>query len=152
ALQARAVPFFAVLAGPVLAWNLQEFFARYSEAERRQGRLWSRARITLRTLTAILGLAFLVCAWPGWLQLPPFEPRRWVIEVPPSLERGAAAARRWHQEGRLGPEARGLHLSPATAAAFAWFCPEDQGLGDERLTAAILGDPDATSDWHERIR
>src|SRR5262249_39294912 len=28
ALQARAVPFFAVVAGPVLAWNLQEAFAR----------------------------------------------------------------------------------------------------------------------------
>ena len=27
-LQARAIPFFAVLAGPVLAWNLQEVFAR----------------------------------------------------------------------------------------------------------------------------
>src|SRR5262249_47603081 len=134
------------------AWNLHEFFARYSEAERRQGLLWDRALWVLRTLTVVLGLAFLTCAWPGWLQLPPFEPRRWVVEVTPSLERGAATARRWHQEGRLGPDARGLHLSPVTAATFAWFCPEDPGLCDERLTEALLGDFDAASDGHERIR
>jgi hypothetical protein len=152
AFQARTVPFFAVLAGPVLAWNLQELFARHSESERRQGLLWGHALLALRALTVVLGLAFLACAWPGWLQLPPFEPRRWVIETAPSLERGATAARRWHQDGRLGADARGLHLSAATAAAFAWFCPEDQGLWDEQLSAAILGEPDAQDDWHERIR
>ena len=44
------------------------------------------------TSLLLLGLACLVCAWPGWLQAPPFEPRRWAVELPASLERGAAAS------------------------------------------------------------
>jgi hypothetical protein len=136
--QARTIPFYAVLAGPVLAWNLQEFFARHSETERRQGLLWERALLPLRVLSVVLGLAFLACAWPGWLQAPPFEPRRWAVEPSPSLVQGAAAIGRWHQEGKLEPGARGLHVSPQTASAFAWFCPEEKGLLDDRLTTAIL--------------
>jgi hypothetical protein len=58
------------------------------------------------------------------------------------LERGAAATHLWHQEGKLGPEARGLHLSPETAQAFAWFCPEEKGFLDHRFTlfASIASD------------
>jgi tetratricopeptide (TPR) repeat protein len=152
ALSVRAIPFFAVLAGPVLAWNLQELFSRHSESERQLSPLWRWGVRAGYGLTAVLGLAFLVCAWPGWLQAPPFEPRRWAIETAPSLERGAAATRRWHQEGKLGPEDRGLHLSPATASAFAWFCPEEKGLLDAPLAAALLGTRGAPENWAERMR
>jgi tetratricopeptide (TPR) repeat protein len=145
AFQARAVPVFAVVAGPVTAWNLQDWTARKGMSERRPG--WAG-----RVLAAGLGLALLVCAWPGWLQAPPFEPRRWAIEPSSSLEQGAAATRRWHQEGRQRAGNRALHLSSETASAFAWFCPEDQGLQDEPLAAAIRGDPDAPLDWDERMR
>jgi hypothetical protein len=151
ALQVRAVPFFAVLCGPVLAWNLQDFFARHTESHRREGPLWEPALATVRGLLVVLGLAFLACAWPGWLQAPPFEPRRWAIETPPSLELGAQAARRWHQQGVLGPQTRGLHLSPDSVWAFAWFCPEEKGNRDERL-AATVGDQEAPEKWQELMR
>jgi tetratricopeptide (TPR) repeat protein len=145
---AQVIPFFAVVAGPVLAWNLQDFFARHTATTTASPRpsILGRAGFAL---TAVLGLAFLVCAWPGWLQGPPVEPRRWDLEFPPSLERGAAAVRAWHQEGRLGPDARGLHLSPETAYAFAWFCPEEKGLVDDRLATALLRGADG---WEKQLR
>jgi tetratricopeptide (TPR) repeat protein len=130
--QARVIPFFAVVAGPTLAWNVQAVLAGRT-APRRWVRDWGHA------LVVVGGLALLVCAWPGWLGDPPFQPRRWAIETPPSLERGAAATQRWHEEGRLGPDTRGLYLSSDAACAFAWFCPEENALLDENLAAAVRG-------------
>ncbi|MFO0845797.1 MAG: hypothetical protein U0797_26010 [Gemmataceae bacterium] len=136
AWQARAAPFFAVIAGPVLAWNLEEFFARRGRASWGTG----GARSPLGwaaggALTAALGGAFLAAAWPGWLQHPPFEPRRWAVQPPAGLEQAAAAVRRGHQEGAWTPGAKTLHLSRDTAAAFAWFCPEDEGMLPSQLAA-----------------
>jgi tetratricopeptide (TPR) repeat protein len=145
AVQARAVPFFAVAAGPALALNFQDLLA-HRAARRREPATAARA------LALIAGVTLLVCAWPGWLQAPPFEPRRWAVEPPPSLQAAAEVVRRWHEEGRLRPETRGLHLSAETAHAFAWFCPEENGLLDPGLSAAVRGEPGAPEDWVERMR
>jgi tetratricopeptide (TPR) repeat protein len=190
-LQVRAVPLFAVVAGPVLAWNLQEYLARRPRAVRQ-----TRAQATNKTqadnkklsasvtaqappgladgggegrgdkkarrpapvaaagawLAGLVAVGLLVCAWPGWLQAPPYEPRRWDVEAPPSLERGAATIKRWRQEGKLRADGRGLYLSPAVAHAFAWFCPEEQGVRDDRLTAAIFFSRVPPDGWAERLR
>jgi tetratricopeptide (TPR) repeat protein len=151
-LQVRTIPFFAVAAGPIAAWNLHDFFALRSESERRQGVHWGQAQLSLRVVVAVLGVLFLASAWPGWLQEPPFEPRRLAIEPPPSLMIGAEAVQSWHDSRRLEPQMRGLHLSPESAAAFAWFCPEDRGLFDNGLAAAIRGDSEETVDWAEHMR
>jgi hypothetical protein len=143
AVQVRAVPFFAVVAGPVLAWNLHSWLARRAAV--------SPAFGGARGLAATLGLVLVVCAWPGWLQGPPFEPRRWSVEPPPSLERAAAAVRQWHEDGKLVPDARGLHLSPDTLYAFAWFCPQEQGLLSPDLAGPIRGDQEAPHNWWERM-
>lgn len=147
ALQARAVPLFAVLGGPVLAWNLQDIYATYAQSHRVE-RLPGFGRLTARVLTAGLALALLVVAWPGWLQAPPFEPRSWGIETPPALVRCARAIHSWHQEGRLGPQSRALHISSETAHTFAWFCPEDRGVLSARL-APSDGTPEQ---WSTRMR
>jgi tetratricopeptide (TPR) repeat protein len=152
AFQVRTIGFFAVVAGPVLAWNLRDCFARRAESERPHGTLWRAGVRVSRALGVVLGLALVLCAWPGWLQAPPFEPRRWAIETAPSLERGALATRRWHQEGRLGDRARALHLSAETACTFAWFCPEEKGLLDADLAAAVLAGPEAPAHWEQRLR
>jgi tetratricopeptide (TPR) repeat protein len=146
AAQARAVPFFAVVAGPVLAWNLQEFLARQHQPA------WQPAFAAGRLLTGLLLVGLPAVAWPGWLQSPPFEPRRWAVEVPASLERGAASAGRALQEGKFGPGGRGLHLAADSANVFAWFCPDERGLRDDRLAAALRGDEDAPADWAGRMR
>jgi tetratricopeptide (TPR) repeat protein len=152
AMQVKAIPFFAIVAAPVLAWNLQEFFARHSESERQQGLYWSGATTTLRWVTCAIGVVFLLGAWPGWLQSPPFEPRRWGIEPAPSLERGATAVQRWHEQGHLTAGANGLHLSPASASAFAWFCPAEKAIVNDSLAASVLGIVGAANDGAERLR
>jgi hypothetical protein len=143
-VQARTVPFFAVVAGPVLAWNLQDLFARRIALGPRPALgLWGRA---LAAVVVFLGAAFLVCVWPGWLQRPPFEPRRWAVELPSGLEQAAAAVRRGHAVRAWPLGTRTLHLSRDTAASFAWFCPEDDGALDLRLAAALVDDPGAGAD------
>jgi tetratricopeptide (TPR) repeat protein len=120
-----AIPFFAVVAGPVLAWNLQDALAQHFA--------WARGEVMLppscrlgRGLAAVLVVVLVVCAWPGWLQGSPFGPRRWALDLPPSLERGADAVRHLRQEGTLAAESGGLHLCADTVFAFAWFCPEEK--------------------------
>ena len=146
AVQARAVPFFAVAAGPALAWNLQEFFARHPV------RIRARERIALSFLASLLFLGVLVSAWPGWLQSPPYEPRRWAVEVPPSVARSATILRSWRDDNKLGPDARGVHLSPETANAFAWFCPDEKAPLDGGLASAILADHEGQEEWTQRLR
>lgn len=137
AWQGRAVPFFAIVAGPVLAWNVGELLARHFRRN-------SLPALRLaQTLTVMLVLILLVCAWPGWLGASPFGPRRWAFDLPPSLDRGAAAVRRWHAEGKLSADSGGLHLGSETVHAFAWLCPEDRRL---HLTAQ-----GSAEDWRRRM-
>jgi tetratricopeptide (TPR) repeat protein len=155
----RVVPFFAVVAGPVLAWQLQQFFARRpatidsrQETGGSNARLLAIASCFLPPASCLLLTAFLACAWPGWLQAPPYEPRRWAIEVPSSVKRGALETAQWHRDGKLGPEARGLHLSAVTLRAFAWLCPQDKGVLDAGLADAIRGAAEAPGNWRGRLR
>jgi tetratricopeptide (TPR) repeat protein len=148
AFQVRAVPFFAIVAGPVLARNLHEALAPRLAQEP----VWRHLTAAGHGLALLLGLVLLVCAWPGWLRGRPFEPRRWSVEPAPALERVAAVVHRWHQEGKLAANSRTLHLAVDTACAFAWFCPEDKGLLDDGLAAAIRGEENAPRDWIERLR
>src|SRR5581483_3872538 len=80
AVQVRTIPFFAVVAGPVLAWNIQDYFAGSSGQERWAMPGRRRAIFLGHLFTGLFVLALVVCSWPGWLQTPPFEPRRWIIE------------------------------------------------------------------------
>lgn len=146
-LQVRLVPFFAVVAGPVTAWNLQEYFGRRASLPP----LRSSLRYAGILLTFLLAVAFLVSAWPGWLQGPPFEPRRWVVEVPAALPRGVEFLRRAHASGLWPADARTLHVSSDTAGMFAWFCPEDPRLRDDDVVARLLN-PDESEGARERLR
>jgi hypothetical protein len=152
AWQVRTVPFFAVVAGPVLAWNLQDCLARGLGTGRWEKPAWRRTLLEGRVLTVVLALVLPVCAWPGWLQARPFEPRRWAVETPPSLEKGAATTGRWLGEEKLGPRPLALHLSAETAYAFAWYCPEEKGVRDDRLAAAVRGETEWGADWDGQMR
>lgn len=147
--QVRFAPFFAVVGGPVLAWNLQDFFARRAAAGATVSR---RIRTAVGVVAALFALAFVAAAWTGWLQGPPFGPRRWAVETAPGLQRGAETVCRWEAEGRLGPGARALHLSADSVGAFAWFCPDHQAVRDPALAAGVLGEPGGAADWPARLR
>src|SRR5262245_24686754 len=95
AFEVRCVPFFAIVGGPVLAWNLGDYAARRAApASRRRG------SPLLEPLSWALACGLLVCAWAGWLQGPPFEPRRWDVEVAPAIERAADTHRASPKGGR----------------------------------------------------
>jgi hypothetical protein len=152
-LHMRAVPFFAVVAGPVLARNLYDYWARHPFAERGRGWLTREDLRALRPLGVAAGVLLLVAAWPGWLQDPRYYgPRRWAAETPPSPEAAAVQARHWRQEGKFGPESRGLHLSTDTLNAFAWLCPEVPGVYDEQLAAPLLKLATPDEAWFERMQ
>ena len=139
----RAIPLFAVAAGPTLAWHLQSL---PTAAGRRPSR-----RIGGRIIVALAAIGLLVGAWSGWLQTP-FESRSWTMVLPAAPEQAAAEVRRWQEEGQLGTGQRTLHLAPATAYAFAWYCPQQPGLLDDRLAVAIRGSTQLPADWHEQLR
>jgi tetratricopeptide (TPR) repeat protein len=123
AYQARAIPFFAVAAGPVLVLNLQEW------APEGAGRRW---RAVGAGLGVAAGVALLVVAWPGWLQPAPYQPRGWAVERDESLARLAGRLEQWHAEGRLRPDRFALTFSPEVAHYLAWFGPSEKGFLDSR--------------------
>jgi hypothetical protein len=109
--QARLVPFFAVIAGPMLAMNLAKLAPR------------SDRRITLLATVFLI-----VIAWPGWLQSWGARDRAlaWEVVPDPSLAR---AAERIH-ELRLA----GVRTSqPDVAHYIAWFAPGTRTGTDSRL-------------------
>ena len=126
AWQARLVPFFAVVAGPVTVLNLQE-------ALRGDGRRRSVAAEWLACLAA--GLALSALAWVGWLQGFAQEGRRaaWAVQPDPSLRRMAETLAEWRRQNKLGNEDRVFQIHPDVASYCAWFCPEEKGFLDHRL-------------------
>jgi hypothetical protein len=130
AWQARLVPFFAVVAGPITALNLQDALARRASSP---GQRRSVVAGRLALLSALLALV--VLAWPGWLQGFGRSDRHvgWGVEANPSLVRSARTLESWRQSGRLAPDERVLALHPDVASYWAWFCPEEKGFLDHRF-------------------
>ena len=134
ALQVRAVPFFAVVAGPLLALNVQEFLGRLYAGRTLSGEAvrWAAAG---RVLSFLGALALLAGAWTGWLHAGPYEPPRWAVEVDPSVQNTAETIARWREKGLLGADERGFIVSAEAANYFAWFCPSEKGVFDAAPSA-----------------
>jgi hypothetical protein len=139
AWMARAVPFFAVVAGPILARNLQDFAARRRSAIE-TGPDWALAG---RGLTLAALVLLVVAAWPGWLQGTPHERRQWAAVPDPSVQRAADQVARWRQDGLLPAEVRSVPFSLDAANYLAWFHPEQKSWVDGSLQAP----PQAAADY-----
>ena len=136
----RAVPFFAVAAGPILALNLQDLASRLrNTGPRRDAFLWARLG---RVAALVLLFGLLIAAWPGWLQGAPYEMRRWAVVADPSVRETAEQLALWRRDGLLGRPGHRFIFSPETANYFAWSCPAEKGVVDSRLrvSAAEAGD------------
>jgi hypothetical protein len=142
----RLLPYFAVLAGPVLVLNVQAFAARRAAAQTQPlppSAVHARAFLagTGRVLALAVGLVLLALAWPGWLgggDAAARAARRvgWHVAPDPTQERLAKRLAGWYDVGLLRrDEARGLHISPEFAYYCAWFCPAEKAVFDTRLTA-----------------
>jgi tetratricopeptide (TPR) repeat protein len=125
AWQARLVPFFAVVAGPVTALNLQEV-------------PWPRPRRLVAFAlgaVAFLGVTALTAlALPGWLNGTQDRGRTvaWGVEPNPSLVRLAGTLRDWRQRKVLRDDEHTFATHPEAASHLAWFCPEERTFLDQR--------------------
>jgi hypothetical protein len=136
AWRARTIPFFAVASGPILALNFQDFAVAVwpTLKERSSGifgwLVWGRA------LGFLVLLALVVGAWPGLLQATPHENRHvnWIMESDKSLERAANELNRLRQEGLIQEGDRGFTLAPEFGYYCAWFCPDEKGFLDARIS------------------
>jgi hypothetical protein len=142
----RAVPFFAILAGPLLVRNVQAFVARRAAAETTP--LSPAAAHTRRFLAGagrvaalLVGLVLVALAWPGWLAAEPSRAARrvgWGVTTDATLERLAKRLAGWYSTGLLRPdEARGFHQTPDISFYCNWFCPPEKAAVDYRLTAPL---------------
>lgn len=130
-LSVRAIPFFAVVAGPIAAMNLGEAWARRpATAGFFSGRTWATGG---RIVCVLCGVALVACAWPGWLQALPPEPRSWHVEADASVERTATLLAEWRRAGKLGPEDRAFNPSLDVANHLAFVNSGERSFFDQRL-------------------
>jgi hypothetical protein len=135
AYHARAIPFFAVVAGPITALNFQEYVARRFGLDPVATGGWKEWSLLGRGATLLLMLVLVGLSWPGWLHGFPNEVRRvgLTVEPDPSLVRAAAQLDLWRSEGVLTGKDHALTLSPESANTFAWLCPAEKGYFDYRF-------------------
>jgi tetratricopeptide (TPR) repeat protein len=138
AYQERTISFFAVVAGPVAALNLQDFAARRYGVDFRVENPWKTVSIAGRVVTLITCMLLVVVAWPGMLHAYSEDPVRthhvsWQVEMNSSLHEAAAKMRELRQAGVMG-EGNGFNYVPEIADYFAWFCPEEKTFFDRRYT------------------
>jgi hypothetical protein len=124
----QAIPFFAIVAAPLTALNLQDAFSLG-----RMGRSRWLCGISYSILV-ISALVLIGLAWPGWLQ--GFQDRGrhvdWSVQPDGSLRHVAEKLRLWRRQGKLG-EGRGFLYHPSLVHYCAYFCPEEKGFLDLRL-------------------
>lgn len=125
-----AIPFFVIAAAPIAARNLGYAADRYRRE--RESSMWVRTGSSLFRVATFVGLVFLVvAAWPGWLQLGPFGPRQWHVELDPGLEQATSQIERW--QGKQGETDRSFAFSPEAGNYLAWLRPQLQLFTNSHL-------------------
>lgn len=128
-----AIPFFAVVAVPLVAGQLNALSAKF------ELKTWGdpRSRVLLlgsslgRLVCLIGALALCVLAYPGWVhpdtQSPVYARRvAWTVEADPALVRAAGQMDQWRASGRLPADARGVIANTDLANYVAWFAPREK--------------------------
>jgi tetratricopeptide (TPR) repeat protein len=131
---ARLIPFFAVVAGPITALNFLDLAQRRWGVElplSRPGRRWAVAG---RALTVIAVLVLGAAGVLGLLQIQPpsgsrSQSRRvgWGVVVDPALRQAALQVADWHKDGLLSGHEHWFNTSPEIVNCFAWFCADEKG-------------------------
>ena len=133
-----AIPFFAVVAVPLVAAQLNALSPRValgSRTDRRTRMLLAGSGFgrVLSLLALLIGCA---AAWPGWLHAPPpwasvgnpATVRRvdWKVEPDLALLRAASQFREWREAGLLPADAHGMSTSVELANYCAYFAPGEK--------------------------
>ena len=163
AWQVRTVPFFAVVAGPIAALNLQDFLGRYQFSV--------AAGRAVRGGLLAAGWVLVALCWLGGLHGFSGDGRRvgWAAQADPSLERVCQTLKQWRREHRLDPGARVFNFHPDLAHCWAWSCEEEKSFFDFRLplfsdkaaeyesvcralNPALHSGPPPAGDWRKPLR
>jgi tetratricopeptide (TPR) repeat protein len=130
AWQARLVPFFAVVAGPITALN----FLTLTEEKITPSSLL--VSLSSRLLVFFASLALIALAWPGWLSGFRHGERHvgWTVEPNASLLRSTQTLHAWRQAGKIPRDEHILAVHPDVAHYWAWYCPDEKGFLDHRFT------------------
>jgi hypothetical protein len=143
AWHARAIPFFAVAAGPITALNFLDLTAAADADEKAAGNSDRRRRLlALRALTLLVGICALAAGSAGWLHSPIWvqesvtDSRQpgWWTEFDGTLVKAAEQVADW-QKHKLVPE--DVHLfntTPIATAYLAWYAPGARAFIDDRLS------------------
>jgi hypothetical protein len=136
--QEAMVPFFAVVAGPITALNLQEMAAQRFGTQMRVDGYWKSWSLVGRLTTVGALLLLAVAAWPGWLHrqwwqrdIPAAHRVAWGIETDPVLQ---AAAQQLDHALPKGREGHAFNPNLQMGAYCAWFCPRDKTYFDHRVS------------------
>jgi hypothetical protein len=139
-LSISAIPFFALVAVPLVAAELNALGARAVL----KGPGDPRSRVLLYAssfgrVACVLGVvALCVAAYPGWVHPDVSNPalaRRvgWGVEPDPALARAADQFRQWRATDRLPAAARGVIANTELANYVAWFAPEEKVFINSRF-------------------
>lgn len=134
AWQTWAIPFFAVVAGPILALNGQDYLADQKANDTERPTLTNLFAAAGKLLLALSLLALGSLAWLGGLAGQDREERHvaWEIQAEPSLRRAAEMLADWRQRGLLPAEERTFAVAPQSAHYAAFFAPSDRQFLDHR--------------------
>jgi tetratricopeptide (TPR) repeat protein len=141
AWHARAIPFFAVVAGPITALNVLDLTVA-SEADAPGAADRRRRMLSLRVLTLLTGIAALAAGSAGWLHAPVWgadqvvDSRRpgWWTEFDGTLVKAAQQVHDW-QEGKKFPgDVHLFNSAPNAGAYLAWYAPGARVFIDDRLS------------------
>jgi tetratricopeptide (TPR) repeat protein len=132
AYESRNVPFFAVIAGPITALNLQDFAASRAlnlRSMTSRALTWSLGG---RIATLVLFVLLILATWPGWLHGRPsdFSQSHRValaVHVDESMRQAATQIGAWRGQGLLPPNENGFNDVPDLVNYADWFCADEQG-------------------------
>lgn len=132
AWQARLIPFFAVVAGPITALNLREVIPEV------------RFRRTGRGAVIGAALALLALACFGWATGVNTRDRgvAWAVHADPGLARAAEGVRAWRSASVVPADGRVFATSADAGHYLAWFAPGERYFLDSRLALFVPVAPD----------
>jgi hypothetical protein len=138
------IPFFAIVAGPILAQNFLSSTAAQNE---HWTIAWRRWALIGRGLTLVAAGLLMVAVIPGWLHARPYERHRlaWTVRSNPSLEEAAKKISEWQQNGKLPARRYWLNLAPEVADYLAWHCPTERAW----MSWSILTTPEVAHKYLE---
>lgn len=142
AWHARAIPFFAVVAGPILALNLLEHAALRFGTDVPADLDWRRRLLSFRALSLLAGFVALAAGLSGllhvpiWRQqnLPETQRPNWGLEFDPAMTQAAEQIARWREQKLVPADAHWFNASPEIVHYLAWYAPGARGFMDLRLS------------------